>query len=115
MANGSISAQSSQRRPGNSQRLVSQARLTPSRVTPMPTPNTSIAVLPSRRGICVSHRCRQISPSISAQLSASTLSGSSTSAAMAKAMGYQRRGAGWDTKTSCSENTAPRIGPGRFR
>src|SRR3990167_6346175 len=94
MAKGSINAQSSQRRPGNSQRLVNQARLTPSIVTPTPTPNTSTRVLPISRGSWVCHRCDQICRSISCQLNSNMLRGSSTSRAAVKAMGYQRRWAG---------------------
>src|SRR5690606_5712960 len=55
-------------------------------------------VLPSRRGIWLCHRCVQIVPSTDCQLSTSTVSGSTTSAAMAKLTKYQRRWAGWDTK-----------------
>ena len=99
-ANGNISAQSSQRLPGNSHRLVNQARLTPSSVTPMPTPTIRVRVLPSRRGICVSHKWLQIWASMLCQDSSNTLSGSSTRAAMTKTSGYQRRWAGWATKNS---------------
>ncbi|MCY1433139.1 hypothetical protein D9M71_491600 [compost metagenome] len=96
MANGSISAQSSQRRPGNSQRLVSQARLTPSTVTPIPTPTTSVKVLPSRRVIWVSSRCDQICRSIDCHDSSRTLRGRSTRAAIRETGRYQRRCGAWD-------------------
>ncbi|MNH22538.1 hypothetical protein D3C72_1546690 [compost metagenome] len=94
MANGSINAQSSQRRPGNSHRLVSQARLTPSTVTPTPTPTIKVKVLPNKRLIWVSSRCDHICVSSDCQDSSNTLSGSRTRAAMVKTRGYQRRWAG---------------------
>ncbi|MNH08194.1 hypothetical protein D3C79_676020 [compost metagenome] len=99
MANGSISAQSSQRLPGNSQRLVSQARLTPSTVTPTPTPATKVNVLPSRRLIWVSSKCDQICTSIDCQDSSRTLKGKSTRAAVRMTGRYQRRWGAWGKAT----------------
>ncbi|MNP76622.1 hypothetical protein D3C76_1738930 [compost metagenome] len=74
---------------------MSQARLTPSNVTPTPTPRINVRVLPNKRGICVSHKWDQICWSMLCQDSNKTLRGSRTSAAMAKTRGYQRRWAGW--------------------
>src|SRR5690625_5652914 len=69
----SISAQCSERRPGNSHTAVSQARLTPKSRVQKPTPNTKMIVLPSRRASWVSIKCCQSSVCGSAQLTTLTL------------------------------------------
>src|SRR5690606_34083950 len=88
------------------------ARLTPSSVTPTPTPSNNTTVLPSRRAIWVSQRCAHIPESISYQLNSSTLSGSSTRAATENVTGYQRYWVGWDTQASNLKKQRPRISGG---
>jgi len=119
MAKGSISAQSSQRLPGNSHKLVSQARLTPKSSTPKPTPKASSAVLASSTRILVAQRCDHISWSIFAQLSSRTVKGRSTKAAIGKASPYQERAEiNLDTsqkqKASLSPVPSPASGRGKL-
>lgn len=62
-ASGSIKAQLKKRRPGNSHTAVCQAKVTPIKAAPTPTPNTRNSVCAMYSGSTVLFRWRQISVS----------------------------------------------------